>query len=48
VDEATFQQVARDKQDNGIIERDRFGYKERGHRVPKYDIPTTGGAITDW
>lgn len=48
VDEATFQRVARDKQDNGIIERDRFGYKERGHLVPKYDIPTTGGAITDW
>jgi hypothetical protein len=48
VDEATFQQVARDKQDNGIIERDNFGHKARGHLVPDYALPTTGGAITQW
>jgi hypothetical protein len=48
VDEQTFRQVARDKQDNGIIERDRFGYKSRGHLVPEYEMRTTGGAITQW
>lgn len=48
VDEATFQAVARDKQDDGIIERDRFGYKARGELVPRYEIATTGGAITSW
>jgi len=48
VDEDTFERVARDKQDNGIIERDRFGYKERGHLLPKYEMRTTGAAITQW
>jgi hypothetical protein len=48
VDEETFERVARDKQDNGIIERDRFGYKNRGYLVPEYEMPTTGAAITDW
>jgi uncharacterized protein (DUF2164 family) len=48
VDEQTFRQVARDKQDNGIIERDRFGYKSRGHLAPEYEMRTTGGAITQW
>jgi len=48
VDEETFQQVARDKQDNGIIERDRFGYKSRGHLVPEYEMRTSGAAITQW
>jgi hypothetical protein len=48
VDEDTFQQIARDKQDNGIIERDRFGLKARGHLLPDYELRTTGGAITQW
>jgi hypothetical protein len=48
VDEQTFQRVARDKQDNGIIERNRFGYKDRGYLEPKYEMRTTGGAITQW
>ena len=48
VDEETFERVARDKQDNGIIERDRFGYKNRGSLVPKYEMRTTGAAITEW
>lgn len=48
VDEPTFNAVARDKQDDGIIDRDRFGYKARGELVPRYDMPTTGGAITRW
>jgi hypothetical protein len=48
VDEGTFNAVARDKRDDGIIDRDRFGYKARGELVPRYDMPTTGGAITQW
>ena len=48
VDEGVFNAVAADKQDDGIIEKDRFGYKKRGHVVPEYEMPTTGGAITSW
>jgi len=48
VEEAVFTSVANDKQDNGIIEKDRFGYKNRGYLVPNYVMPTTGGAITQW
>jgi hypothetical protein len=48
VDESTFRAVAQDKQDDGIIERDRFGYKARGALAPHYEMPTTGGAITRW
>lgn len=48
VDERTFRAVAADKQDDGIIERDRFGYKPRGQIKPSYEMPTTGGAITRW
>ena len=48
VDEATFDAVGRDKQDDGIIENDRFGYKRRGHLKPAYEMPSSGGAITRW
>lgn len=48
VDKQTFDRVARDKQDDGIIERDRFGYKPRGALTPSYEMRTTGGAITQW
>lgn len=48
VDERTFKAVAADKQDDGILQRDRFGYKARGRLVPEYDLPTTGGAIVQW
>ncbi len=48
VDEDTFRAVARDKQDDGIITRDRFGYKARGELKPRYEMKTTGGAITHW
>ena len=48
VDQQLFEGVARDKRDDGIIERDRFGYKERGYLIPKYEMETTGGAITAW
>ena len=48
VDQNTFNAVARDKRDDGIVERDRFGYKARGALVPDYEMQTTGGAITKW
>jgi hypothetical protein len=48
VDEKTFRAVAADKRQDGIIERDRFGYKARGHLLPSYEMNTPGGAITDW
>ena len=48
VDEATFENVRRDKQDDGIIENDRVGSKQRGVLEPRYDFPTTGGTITRW
>ncbi|NEX22729.1 hypothetical protein G3480_20870 [Thiorhodococcus mannitoliphagus] len=48
VDKETFDQIARDKRDDGIIQRDRFGEKPRGALTPNYEMRTTGGAITQW
>jgi len=48
VDADTFEAIAKDKKDNGIIERDRFGYKKPGYLRPDYEMSTTGGAITKW
>lgn len=48
VDQATYDRVARDKQDDGIVENNVFGVKRRGYLDPEYRIPTTGGAITSW
>ena len=45
---AVFEQVKRDKMDDGIINRKMFGVKKRGYLSPQYAIPTTGGAITQW
>jgi len=48
VDAAVFGQVSEDKQDDGIITRNRFGVKKRGYLNPQYLMPTMGGAITQW
>ena len=48
VDAAPFDAVRRDKADDGIIQNNRFGVKERGYLKPQYLMPTTGGAITRW
>ena len=45
---SVFEQIKRDKQDDGIISRNVFGIKKRGYLQPQYLIPTTGGAITQW
>ena len=48
VEKRVFEQVARDKQDDGIIQNKRVGTKRKGFLEPEYLIPTTGAAITSW
>jgi hypothetical protein len=48
VDEETFQRVASDKGDDGIIQQAVLGAKRRGELDPEYSVATTGAAITDW
>ena len=48
VDEATFNAVGADKQDDGIIQRNIVGSKDRGSLQPTYSVTTTGGMITEW
>ena len=48
VDERTFERVRADKQDDGIIQNNRFGEKQVGYLEPKYTFPTPGGVILDW
>jgi hypothetical protein len=45
---SVFEQIKRDKLDNGIIDNNVLGLKKRGYLQPRYLIPTTGGAITQW
>jgi hypothetical protein len=42
---SVFEQIKRDKMDDGIINNNVFGLKKRGYLQPQYLIPTTGGAI---
>ena len=48
VDQQTFQRVADDKRDDGIIQQAVVGRKARGALEPEYSITTTGGTITRW
>ncbi|HSC16803.1 MAG TPA: DUF6384 family protein, partial [Gammaproteobacteria bacterium] len=48
VDEATYERVRADKQDDGIIQNDLVGRKRRGVLDREYTVPTTGAAITEW
>jgi Family of unknown function (DUF6384) len=48
VDEATFDRVAADKRDDGIIQDNVVGRKRRGVLEREYTVPTTGAAITEW
>lgn len=43
-----FEAVKQDKQDNGIVDRNRVGVKRRGYLDPQYLIPVQGGIITQW
>jgi hypothetical protein len=48
VDERIFNLVAEDKRDDGIIQKNVVGIKERGKLRPSYTIATPGSAITEW
>ncbi len=48
VDEGTYEAVAADKQDDGIIQNNVVGNKRAGHLDPEYRVPTSGATITDW
>ncbi|QRM34517.1 hypothetical protein JO965_32565 (plasmid) [Microvirga sp. VF16] len=48
VDEAMAMQVQRDKNDDGIVQRNRLGEKRRGQLDVNYLMPVLGGAITQW
>lgn len=48
VSKATFDAVAADKRDDGIIQGDVIGAKAAGRIAPDYLIDTTGATITEW
>ena len=48
VDQRTFDRVRADKQDDGIIQNNRFGEKQSGYLEPQYNFPTPGGNILRW
>ena len=48
VDEATFEAVAADKRDDGIVEDYVLGTKAAGKLEPEYRVPTSGATITEW
>jgi cell division protein FtsL len=48
VNSTIFDKIRRDKMDDGIIQNNRLGVKERGYLNPQYLMPTTNAAITQW
>jgi len=48
VDEAFFDEVRTDKQDDGILQNRRVGQKPRGFLEHSYLVETDGGTILDW
>ncbi len=48
VPEATFEAVAKDKRDDGIVQKNQFGVKRRGKLAIDYLMPFEGGFITKW
>ena len=48
VDEETFNRVAQDKSDDGIIQDRVVGVKTSGYLLPLYTVSTTGASITQW
>ena len=48
VPQATFDAVAADKGDDGIIQKNKFAHKRRGALTVDYDMPFEGGMITRW
>jgi hypothetical protein len=48
VDQGTFEAIADDKRDDGIVQDNVVGTKSVGQLDPAYRVSTTGGTITDW
>lgn len=48
VDQRTFERIANDKRDDGIIQQRLVGEKPVGELAPVYRISTSGAAITNW
>lgn len=48
VPEKVYEAVGRDKQEDGIVDNDRFGYKAAGELDTTYEFETLGGMITNW
>ncbi len=48
IPQSTYDAIARDKRDDGIVQRNRFGAKRRGVLEPEYLMPFEGGTITSW
>ena len=48
VPQDTFEMVARDKRDDGIVQESRFGEKRRGMLAINSEMPFEGGFITRW
>jgi hypothetical protein len=48
VDQQAYEQVRRDKEADGIVNRRQVGAKKRGFLTPEYNVSTTGAAITEW
>lgn len=48
IPEATVNDIRRDKEDDGIVQRNRLGAKRRGALDVEYQMPVLGGFITAW
>jgi Family of unknown function (DUF6384) len=48
ISQETFNQIASDKRDDGIVQNSRLGEKRRGELEPTYLIPVMRGNITKW
>jgi hypothetical protein len=48
VNQNVYVQVRRDKDDDGIVQRNRLGEKRRGYLEVEYLMPVLGGAILTW
>jgi len=48
VNEQTFYKIASDKQDDGIIQANKVGFKKSGYLTPEFTVPTTGATISEW
>jgi len=48
IPQATYDAIAQDKRDDGIVQRNRFGVKRRGMLDVEHLMPFDGGYITSW